>query len=376
MAVKVAFVLAVSTLLFVNMGPSQARAHEVLPAIADMTQDGDQLVFDVDMNLEGIVAGVNLSAFADTNEAPEAEAYDTLRAMEPDALAAAFTAIWPDVAQGISIRAGGADIAPELISVSVDEIGNAELPRPSKIQFVAALPANAQSVEFSWAEEFGAVVIRQMGVEAPYDGYLAAGESTPAIQLGGGDQLSAFGAFVYYIPVGFEHIIPLGLDHILFVLGLFFLSAQLRPLLIQVSAFTLAHTVTLALAALGYVSAPGSIVEPLIAASIVFVALENVLSKGVSKWRPVVVFVFGLLHGLGFASVLGEYGIPEGNFIAALLGFNLGVEFGQLAVILAAFLLVGYWFGKREWYRRVIAVPASIAIAAVGAFWFVERVFL
>jgi HupE / UreJ protein len=134
--------------------------------------------------------------------------------------------------------------------------------------------------------------------------------------------------------------------------------------------------VTLALGALGYVHIPGAIVEPIIAASIVYVAVENILSDGLSRWRPLVVFGFGLLHGLGFASVLEEFGLPEGNFVPALLGFNVGVELGQLAVILAVFLLVGVWFRDKAWYRPAIAVPASAAIGLVGAWWFVERVFL
>ena len=142
------------------------------------------------------------------------------------------------------------------------------------------------------------------------------------------------------------------------------------------TSFTLAHTVTLALGALGIVTIPGSIVEPIIAASIVYVAIENVFSNKLHAWRPVIIFVFGLLHGLGFASVLGEFGLPAGQFVAALIGFNVGVELGQLTVIALAFLTVGYWFGGKDWYRTRIAIPASLVIAAVGTYWFVERVFL
>lgn len=373
---RVALKSLVSTLVFVMLLPFAVAAHEVMPAIADMEAQGDNLVFSVEANVEGIVAGVHLGNVTDTNAAPEAEEYDQLRALDPDALAAAFEQSWNEIAQKIDIRAGGSTLPVTLESVSVPEVGDVDLLRSSKFVFSAMLPVGAEAVEFKWAEELGAIVIRQMGVDEPYDAYLAPGETTQPIQLGGGDQMSALEAFMFYVPVGFEHIIPLGLDHILFVLGLFFLSTRLKPLLWQVSAFTLAHTVTLALAALGYVTAPGAIVEPLIAASIVFVAVENIFTKGLSKWRPFVVFVFGLLHGLGFASVLGEYGLPSGNFVPALIGFNVGVEFGQLAVILVAFLAVGLWFGRKEWYRRVISIPASVGIAFVGAFWFLERTIL
>jgi hypothetical protein len=121
---------------------------------------------------------------------------------------------------------------------------------------------------------------------------------------------------------------------------------------------------------------PASVVEPLIALSIVYVGIENVVGRGNLRYRTALVFAFGLLHGLGFASVLGEFGITASHFVAALLGFNVGVEFGQLAVILGAFLLVGFWFGQREWYRARIAIPASLIISAIGAWWSIERVFL
>jgi hypothetical protein len=150
----------------------------------------------------------------------------------------------------------------------------------------------------------------------------------------------------------------------------------MRPLLWQISAFTLAHTVTLALGALEIVRIPPEIVEPLIAASIVYVGVENVLSKGLTPWRPVIVFAFGLLHGLGFASVLADFGLGASHFVPKLIGFNVGVELGQLAVIAIAFVLVGLWFGRKPWYKERIANPASVAIALVGAWWVVERTLL
>jgi hypothetical protein len=181
--------------------------------------------------------------------------------------------------------------------------------------------------------------------------------------------------FWIFIKAGVQHIIPKGLDHILFVLGLFFSSLVFISLLKQVTAFTLAHTFTLALAALGFVEIPASIVEPLIALSIVWIAFENCIFKKTTKWRPLIVFAFGLLHGLGFASVLSEYGLPKDNFVPSLLAFNIGVELGQLSILLMATALV--WFiRKKSWYRQRIQIPASIFIALVGLFWFIERTLL
>lgn len=178
-----------------------------------------------------------------------------------------------------------------------------------------------------------------------------------------------------YLALGFKHILPRGLDHVLFVLGIFLLAVQLRPVLWQVSAFTVAHTITLALTIYGVVSLPSSVVEPLIALSIVYVAIENVFTSKLHAWRPLIVFCFGLLHGMGFAGVLTEIGLPRSEFIPALLAFNAGVECGQLTVIFTAFLLVGLPFRKKPWYRQRVVVPASLAIAGVGVFWTVQRVF-
>ncbi len=175
-----------------------------------------------------------------------------------------------------------------------------------------------------------------------------------------------------YLTLGYTHILPKGLDHILFVLGLFLLRAALRPVLVQVTTFTLAHSLTLALSLYGVVSLPTRVVEPLIALSIVYVAVENLRTQALTPWRVALVFLFGLLHGLGFAGVLTELQLPRGDFLVALLGFNLGVEAGQLSVIAGAALLVGWW-RQRAWYHPRVVVPASVAIAVVGAYWTVTR---
>jgi hypothetical protein len=175
------------------------------------------------------------------------------------------------------------------------------------------------------------------------------------------------------IALGFTHIVPGGLDHVLFVLGLFLLASRTRTLLLQISAFTLAHSATLALAALGLVSVPSSIVEPLIAVSIAYIAIENLMTTSISKWRLAIVFGFGLLHGLGFAGALAELGISGPDLPVTLVGFNVGVELGQIAVVLAAAIVVRLLPVASVDRRRYLTNPASAAIAAMGLFWAVER---
>jgi hypothetical protein len=174
---------------------------------------------------------------------------------------------------------------------------------------------------------------------------------------------------------GFLHVLPLGLDHVLFVLGLFLMSRKWKPLLFQVTTFTLAHTITLWMASAGWVSLPPSVVEPVIAASIVFVALENLVRREYSHWRLLVVFIFGLIHGLGFAGVMSTRLDSTGSLVLGLLGINIGVELGQLAVIAIAFLAT-CWIANQEKYRKFVVVPGSILIALAGVWWVVERTLL
>ena len=178
-----------------------------------------------------------------------------------------------------------------------------------------------------------------------------------------------------YLKLGFTHIIPLGFDHILFVLGIFFLNPKLKPVIAQATAFTVAHSITLGLAMYGKITPITSIVEPIIALSIMFVAVENLMRDTLNSWRILVVFCFGLIHGMGFASALTGLGLPRNQFFSSLISFNVGVELGQITIILLAYFLVGKWFGEKPWYRKRIVYPVSIAIAAIGFYWTIERIF-
>lgn len=181
--------------------------------------------------------------------------------------------------------------------------------------------------------------------------------------------------FTSEVKRGFLHVLPLGLDHVLFVLGLFLMSRKWKPLIFQVTTFTLAHTITLWMASAGWVKLPPSVVEPVIAASIVFVAIENLVRREYSHWRLLVVFLFGLIHGLGFAGVMSTRLDSTGSLVTGLLGINIGVELGQLAVIALAFLAT-CWIANQEKYRKYVIVPGSILIALAGVWWVVERTLL
>jgi hypothetical protein len=177
----------------------------------------------------------------------------------------------------------------------------------------------------------------------------------------------------FYLELGVRHIVPDGLDHILFVAGLCLLSTRLKSILWQATAFTVAHTITLALSMKNIIVAPPAIVEPIIALSIVFVAVENILFTELKPWRVIIVFLFGLIHGLGFASSLNETGLPRNKFLTSILSFNVGVELGQIVVIAAVFALLILPFGKKPWFRKAIVWPLSALIALIAAWWTLER---
>jgi hypothetical protein len=187
------------------------------------------------------------------------------------------------------------------------------------------------------------------------------------------DKMSRSDAAIEYLKLGYTHILPSGLDHILFVLSLFLLSPKLKPVLWQATAFTIAHSVTLGLAMYHVINPPAHIVEPLISLSIMYVALENVFSPRLKASRIGVVFLFGLVHGMGFAGSLGQLGLPQNAYLLSLVMFNAGVELGQITIILLAYFLMAKWFGDKPYYRKFFVIPISVLIAIIACVWTVQR---
>lgn len=179
----------------------------------------------------------------------------------------------------------------------------------------------------------------------------------------------------YYFKLGFKHIIPSGADHILFIAGLCLLSTNIKSIFWQATAFTVAHSVTLALSMKNIIVAPPAVIEPIIALSIMFIAVENMLAKRISRWRIAIVFLFGLVHGLGFASSLNETGLPPDKFLTSIIAFNAGVEIGQVAVIAAMFTLVINRLKSRSWYKQKVVYGLSALITLIAFYWTVDRVF-
>ena len=297
-------------------------------------------------------------------------------ALDADIVRTRLTAATPIIADYIEVRFDGVT-SPVRVSVAQVEMpDDIALPAFVVLHATGPIPAEAKAVTWRYglvystygvaftAAHGGSPVTRWLDGDAVSEPFPLASAAEPPTRLEIGAQ---------YLELGFRHIVPEGLDHILFVLGIFLLSTRLKPMLVQVTCFTVAHSVTLGLTMYGVLSLPSRVVEPLIALSIAYIAIENIVTPRLTPWRPAVVFGFGLVHGMGFAGALAELRLPPAQIVPALISFNAGIELAQLFVIAVAYFAVTFWAGEKWWYRARIVTPACVLIAATGLFWTVQR---
>ncbi len=350
------------------------------PVVAHVFQFTDVLVvlksnktYQIDMTVDVDALALGVSSSTDSKEVVTA-----LKALTPDEFARAVDQAKEIVQRRVRVRFDGEKVDPVVTfpDFGTAMVNSAGIPTVlgTTVRLEGRVPEGASAFTFGASRAFAAVnqTIFNQSRQTSAHHALGPGEENPPFPLDETTTAEASVPRTRYLVLGFEHIMPEGLDHVLFVMGLFLLSTRWRPLLWQITAFTVAHSVTLGLAMHGVVSMPSRVVESLIALSIAYVAIENLFTADLKPWRPAVVFCFGLLHGLGFASALRALGLPREDFATALVLFNVGVELGQLGVVALAFLAVG-WFRKRAWYRSVIVLPVSGSIALVGLYWAVQR---
>lgn len=198
--------------------------------------------------------------------------------------------------------------------------------------------------------------------------------SKTSVEFFSGSRQGVVAVMRRFIPSGIEHIL-IGPDHLLFLVGLLLLGGTLRQLAVVVSAFTLAHSITLSLAALNVINPPARIIEPAIALSIVYVGADNLMVRDGRDMRAWIAFGFGFIHGFGFANVLREMDLPRTALGWSLFSFNLGVEIGQLIVVIAVASALSALRSRSEAVSRRLAYVGSVAVIAAGTFWFIQRVF-
>lgn len=372
------FVVFIPLLMF----SANLWADVVKPALIEISvySDGHSRT-EIRASIEALLTGIN-GQYRNTKDAPNADEYDALRVLPPEELHKAFESFKQTLIDGIELSIDGRPIPQRIIEVDIPEPGYTKVPRISLIVLEGEVPKYAEQLQWYYPARFGdnAVRVRQVDQQAerwhwsPHQWIRKDVPSEPFSLTEVYAQRPVLEIVADYTIIGMQHIVPMGIDHILFILGIFLLSTRFKPLFWQVTMFTVAHTITLGLSMLGYIELPARIVEPLIALSIAYVGIENIFNRRLQRHRLALVFAFGLLHGLGFAGALQDFGMPTQSFIPALLSFNLGVELGQIIVILAAFLTFGYWFRDKSWYRMVIIIPGSLGISAMGLLWTFERI--
>ena len=360
--------------------PITVMADVVRPALVEISvkTDGTYRV-EVRASIEALLTGIN-AKYKNTQDSPMAEAYDELRVLPKEGLHQAFKPFKNRFTEIIELRFDGQRAPLTITELDIPEPGYTKVPRISLIILEGAVDRSAEIVDWYYPARFGDNAVRVRQVDevnekwhwSQWQWLRNDQRSEPFSLTEVFTQVSAWKMISTYMVSGFEHILPRGLDHILFIIGIFLLSLRMSPLLWQVTMFTVAHTITLGLAMAGYINLPDNIVEPLIALSIAYIGFENIWHKSLHKSRLALVFGFGLLHGMGFASVLKEFGMPEEDFLAALISFNVGVELGQLTIILLSFMVVG-WLRHREYYRYAVIIPGSLAITITGLYWTVDR---
>ena len=377
-------ILQLSLLLLCLAQTSGAAADIVKPALVEISVNTNGTWhIEVRASIEALLTGIN-AKYKNTREAPTAEEYDKLRVLQAEELMLAFEPFQQIFAREIRLNFDGQPVPLTITHVEIPEPGYTKVPRTSVITLNGRIARSVENVTWYYPARFGDNAVRVRQVDETNekwhwsDWQWLRGDkpSDPFSLTEVFTRQSMTDVIASYMVAGFEHILPRGTDHILFILGIFLLSTRMRPLLWQVTMFTVAHTITLGLSTAGVIELPANIVEPLIALSIAYIGFENVFASTLHASRLFIVFGFGLLHGLGFASVLADFGLPEDAFMTALISFNIGVEFGQLAVISLAFLAVGLWFSRKPWYRKVIIIPASMAIAMIGLYWTWDRIVL
>jgi len=366
--------------IFILFFIKSSYAHELRPAIANLNiYEEDNITnanLSIQLNLEAIIAGIE-TKHSNTEESEKSEEYKDLRRMNPAVLLHQFNSKIKNFDNKINLTSNISNLNLTLISVIIPEVGNTDIIRDTIVTFDIK-NIKEEQFKFSWDKNLGSIILRINSIHKKplYTELIEDGKKSKWFGIKNKTKVGLFQNIKEYTLLGFKHIIPKGLDHILFVLALFLLSPKLRPLVLQVSIFTLAHTITLFLGALKIILIPAIIVEPIIALSICFIAIENLFTENIKKMRPYIIFIFGLLHGLGFAGVLNEIGISDGQFISSLVSFNLGVELGQICIILLSYIFIALLFQKKSWYRNRVTRPLSLIIATVGLYWFIQRIFL
>ncbi len=358
---------------------STAIADVVKPALVEISIYPDKkLELVIDLSLEAVMTGIG-TQYKNTTDAPNSAKYDELRALEPKVLRQHFQKFEAQFLNELQLKVNQQVQNLHLKDVYSDIVGYKKRPRKSLLTYTTQLSEWPKTLSWQYNKDYGDSALRYQVFEKDtynWSGWqwLRNGASSGVIDINHPEPMTTAQRFYQFVDIGFDHVIPLGWDHILFIIGMALSSLLWRRLLLLVSSFTLAHTLTLGLAMLGVVEISPRIVEPLIALSIAYVAIENLLTQQPIKRKSIVVFLFGLIHGLGFASMLKSFETNEGNFLTTLIGFNVGVELAQILIVLIVVAILFLLRALGLNYRYLAVIPVSVLIGIVSLWWTWQRI--
>ncbi|WPE18237.1 HupE/UreJ family protein [Candidatus Thioglobus autotrophicus] len=362
-------------LLLINIS---VQADVVKPALVEVTIFNNKtLEVTIDLSLEAAMSGIG-TQYKNTTDSPNSQTYDQLRSLEPEVLRERFKAFEVEFLNSLELSINHQAQVLTLTNAKIDIVGYKKRPRKTVLTYQTPLDEWPKTLTWQYGKIHGDSALRwQIYKQDEYNWsqwqWLRDGSSSGVIDINHPESQSATQRFFQFIDIGFDHVIPLGWDHILFIIGMALSSLLWRRLLLLVSVFTLAHTLTLGLAMVGVLEISTRIVEPLIAFSIAYVAIENLLVHQSIKRKTIVVFIFGLIHGLGFASMLKNFEMAPDSFATTLIGFNIGVELAQVVIVIGVVGVLLILRRLRLNYRQLAIIPISILIALIGFWWGVER---
>ena len=356
---------------------NQLSAHEIKPAIIEFNKVKNQINIVLKFNAEAFLANIDASVYKETINFSNSIKYSELRLLPGEILKEKVFESRDQIINSIFIKTSKKQLNLKLVEIDVLEEKNIEKVRFTKVYLKTENKFIETHITFSTKKIFGPLIFKNFSnidkdTDKPQSQWLKPGNQTSnlaSLQV----KTNTTNFSILGIWNGILQIILYGFDHILFILGLFFFSYKLKPLLIQVTTFTIAHSITLIFGGLGYIAISPLIIEVIIAASIIWVGFENLFRKNMKVRRIGVIFTFGLIHGLGFASMFKLKGLEGTDYYLNLLSFNIGIELGQLITLLPLIILIPL-FNRLSWYRILIAMPASIIIALFGVEMFIVRI--
>ena len=355
-------------------------ADVVKPALVEISIFPDRDVeVSIDLSIEGAITGIG-TKYKNTLDAPNSDKYDELRALQPVELKQKFDIFQPKYTEDIVFSVNEVKQKLNFHSAKIDIVGYKKRPRKSTLKYYVELDEWPKTISWQYGKVYGDSALRyRVYKKNEYTWndwiWLRDGESSGKIAIHESEPINVRQKLLQFISIGFDHVVPLGWDHLLFIVGMALSTFLLKRLLLLVTAFTVAHTLTLGMAMYGLIEMPANFVEPVIAFSISYVAIENIFGNQSIMRKSLIVFLFGLIHGLGFASMLKNFDMEPDSFLVTLIGFNVGVELAQIAIVICVLLTV--LINKKIFpnhYRQVLIIPVSVIISIIGFWWGIERV--